>query len=119
MIYKTSVELKHERECLQHQIKCITDEAEKFEIRLTPEQIETLASWMLSPSGYNPENPDALENWWYFPTKLSDWLDLASKNNLPPKTLLAWKEWEIKNKWREQFTTDEKGFMVRKINRDI
>ena len=103
MIFKTTIELKHERERLLHQMDCIEKEIKEFNrngfyFNLTETQIETLAVWTLSPADWNLEKLQQFhENWWHFPTKLSDMLQLASENNLPPKTLKAYKEWDAKN----------------------
>ena len=106
MIFKTTIELKHERERLLHQIDCIEKEIDElnrngFKFNLTDVQIETFAVWTLSPADWNLEKLQEFhENWWNFPTKLSNQLEFASKNNLPPKTLGAFKEWEAKNNLR-------------------
>ncbi len=112
MIFKTTIQMKHEREQLLHQIDCIEREIIEFNRRgfsfyLTEIQIETLAVWTLSPADWNLEKlKEFHENWWNFPTKLSDMLQLASENNLPPKTFKAYKEWEAKNQsWVKDLTT--------------
>ena len=75
--------------------------AVEFKIEITEEQIDKFIEWINLPTNLDEAS---LSESWYYPTKLSDLLKLASEDNLPPKNIKEFIIWEKQYNYRDNWS---------------
>ena len=88
----------------------LLSEIEDLGIEINDVDFGRLLDWIASPHevALMVQDPDV----WYYPTKLGVIAQLAKEDNLPPRQLVAYKEWLSRTGWKDRHVTDSNGFLV-------